>query len=756
MPRLKIFLIGKIGSFGAITLLFICNHSNAFQTHDQSLSYTHPAIVVDNDISYISLRDVPSGILISSASYWSPLLDTAPSGDPGDAPSTEPDDSNINPPEEESETNNYSNLGLEIYSSNKAYAQGSAVVPDSNHYDIYFAKTLVPAGDNAPPNSSYWLNKEEYLATEIPDISEIGEPPTISVSLSELDSLSIPVDDGTLNYYAVSVSIESNGSVTGGGMVEAGKSITLDATAEYGYEFLYWFFSSSEIYLDNPLTITPDKNLNISAVFKKKVNHQINITHQNEGEFFGEGNYFDGDTVNLAVLPQPEFKFLFWEIDEEKIYQNPWTFTADQNLTVSAKFETLTKYNLNLSHTDGGTTSGGGSFPEGSTASLLASADGGYMFYQWIYDNEISSSNPLELVVEKDLNITAIFKKFWILTVEESSNGSISGNQIRSVMDRNSVTLEADPDPGYVFQNWTGDIESVQNPFVIIPTSDFTVKPNFKKDMGDLDQDGLSNYDEIRIYQTNPYSSDSDGDGISDRLEIEYDLDPTISDLYLIKAIQLQKDNVSKPLVNGWFYTQELGWGWTSVSAHPYYYFRNEGENGMWINPYEKSQSVQVASSIKTLDLSKILSAASAVKSTDLKTLEDALYSANSDFPRYNDLTRKGFTEIESLALVESNFGQEKAIFLVEELNATPEQILSWAINPQAFYYQYPELINHHYSPIEILALIHLKMSISEILWLSEKYSAAELIVDKKFGVVTQSDILIKKILDGGVVLDSR
>ena len=136
MPRLKIFLIGKIGSFWAITLLFIWNNSHAFEAHDQSLSYTHPAIVVDNSTSYISLRDVPSGILISSTSYWSPLLDTAPSGDPGDAPSSEPDNSNINPPEEESETTNYSNLGLEIYSSNKAYAQGSAVVPDANHNDI--------------------------------------------------------------------------------------------------------------------------------------------------------------------------------------------------------------------------------------------------------------------------------------------------------------------------------------------------------------------------------------------------------------------------------------------------------------------------------------------------------------------------------------------------------------------------------------------------------------------------------------------
>ena len=742
MPIVKIFLIGKRGSFWAIALLFIWNNSRAFEAHDQSLSYTHPAIVVKSGVSYMSLRDVPSGILISSTSYWSPLLDTVPSDDPWDTPSSEPDDSNINPPEEESETTNYSNLGLEIYSSNKAYAQGSAVVPDSNHYDIYFAKTLVPEGDYAPPDSNYWLNKSEYLVAEISDISEIGEPPTISMNLSELNSLSIPVDDGTLNYYTVSVSIESNGSVTGGGMVEAGKSIILEATAEYGYEFLYWFFSSSEIYLDNPLTITPNKNLSISAVFKEKVNHQINITHQNEGDFFGDGNYFDGDTVNLAVLPQPEFRFLFWEIDEEKIYQNPWTFPANQDLTVTAKFETLAKYNLNLSHTEGGTTSGGGSFSEGSTASLLASAEGGYMFYQWIYDNEVSSSNPLELVVEKDLNITATFKKFWILTIKESSNGSTSGNQIRTIMDGTSVTLEADPDQGYVFQNWTGDIESEQNPFEIIPTSDFTVKPNFKKDLGDLDQDGLSNYDEIRIHQTNPYSSDSDGDGISDNLEVEYDLDPTISDLSLIKAIQLQNNGVSKPMVNGWFYTKELGWGWTSVSVHPYYYFRNAGENGMWINPYEKIdevnyQSLQIAASaIETIDLSIIESAALVGKISDLTKFEDALYSAKSDFPTYNDLTKKGFSEIESLALVESNFGQAKALFLVEELNATPEQILSWAINPPAFYNQYPEFIYHHYTPIEALALIHLKMSISEILWLSEKYSAVQLIDDKKLGVV--------------------
>lgn len=42
----------------------------------------------------------------------------------------------------------------------------------------------------------------------------------------------------------------------------------------------------------------------------------------------------------------------------------------------------------------------------------------------------------------------------------------------------------------------------------------------------DTDKDGLSDYDELYLYQTSPYLADTDSDGISDKTEIEKNTDP--------------------------------------------------------------------------------------------------------------------------------------------------------------------------------------------------------------------------------------
>ena len=79
----------------------------AFQAHNQNLAYTHPAIVVSNTVSYVSAQNVPAGTTITSTTYWTPLLGTAPSTDPGTPPTTEPSTSdsnlsNLTPPEDNS------------------------------------------------------------------------------------------------------------------------------------------------------------------------------------------------------------------------------------------------------------------------------------------------------------------------------------------------------------------------------------------------------------------------------------------------------------------------------------------------------------------------------------------------------------------------------------------------------------------------------------------------------------------------------
>ena len=98
-----------------------------FQQHNQSIGYTHPAIVVSGGVSYISLQTVPAGTAITSTNYWAPLLNTAPSNEPGDPPNTEPDTSdsdlgNLTPPEDNNESNEDTSSGSFIHNQNQSYS----------------------------------------------------------------------------------------------------------------------------------------------------------------------------------------------------------------------------------------------------------------------------------------------------------------------------------------------------------------------------------------------------------------------------------------------------------------------------------------------------------------------------------------------------------------------------------------------------------------------------------------------------------
>ena len=85
----------KLFTYSYISLLVVVPSLLAYQAHDQNLGYSHPAIVVSSGVSYVSVQDVPAGTGITSTTYWTPLLSTAPDTDPGDPPASEPTDSNL-------------------------------------------------------------------------------------------------------------------------------------------------------------------------------------------------------------------------------------------------------------------------------------------------------------------------------------------------------------------------------------------------------------------------------------------------------------------------------------------------------------------------------------------------------------------------------------------------------------------------------------------------------------------------------------
>ncbi len=70
--------------------------------------------------------------------------------------------------------------------------------------------------------------------------------------------------------------------------------------------------------------------------------------------------------------------------------------------------------------------------------------------------------------------------------------------------------------PGYVFDRWSGDASGNPNPLVVIMSQDLSITANFIPDLSDPDEDGLTNYEELIIYETNPNLYNTSGDGLGD------------------------------------------------------------------------------------------------------------------------------------------------------------------------------------------------------------------------------------------------
>jgi hypothetical protein len=74
----------------------------------------------------------------------------------------------------------------------------------------------------------------------------------------------------------------------------------------------------------------------------------------------------------------------------------------------------------------------------------------------------------------------------------------------------------------------------------------FLFQPNLAKAQSlDSDGDGLSDYDEINIYFSNPNNPDSDGDGYNDGLEIAQGYSPIYAKKLSLKQLDADKDGLS-------------------------------------------------------------------------------------------------------------------------------------------------------------------------------------------------------------------
>jgi len=147
-----------------------------------------------------------------------------------------------------------------------------------------------------------------------------------------------------------------------------------------------------------------------------------------------------------------------------------WTFTTIPQIVLSS---------LPIA---GGTTSGAGTFAQGSAVTVTAIPNAGYGFTNWTENGVIVSTNssyPLTMAGNK-----ALVANFSVqLTVALSSNPATGGTTIGagSFAPGSSVTVTATPSTGYTFVNWTEgtNIASTNAIYTSSLTANRTLVANF-------------------------------------------------------------------------------------------------------------------------------------------------------------------------------------------------------------------------------------------------------------------------------------
>jgi hypothetical protein len=135
---------------------------------------------------------------------------------------------------------------------------------------------------------------------------------------------------------------------------------------------------------------------------------------------------------------------------------------------------------------------------------------------------------------------TAVIGNSYYLSAScDTSKGTLTTDPTKySYTSGEIVTLTATPIAGYYFINWSGSSAATTSSITFTMDADKTVAANFIQDDRDIDEDGLTNYQESITYGTNPNQKDTNSDGVEDGQAVALGYSPTFNFSALISHLQ--------------------------------------------------------------------------------------------------------------------------------------------------------------------------------------------------------------------------
>lgn len=203
----------------------------------------------------------------------------------------------------------------------------------------------------------------------------------------------------------------------------------------------------------------------------------------NGGTVFPSTNAFDkGSVVSLFATPAGEYVFKQWQGGVSGT-NNPASITMNTDKQVTGEFQKR-QYPLTLTIEGGGTVkeevialATQSQYPSGTTVRLTPQPLEGWAFSGWSGDLT-SSSNPLDLKIDKAISLKALFQQIKFNVIVENSQGGTVNLNSGEYKAGTELIIEAIPNGNYHFLGFEG-FDEFQNKIKIVVNKDLKIKPNF-------------------------------------------------------------------------------------------------------------------------------------------------------------------------------------------------------------------------------------------------------------------------------------
>ncbi|MEZ4515532.1 MAG: DUF1349 domain-containing protein [Chloroflexota bacterium] len=192
--------------------------------------------------------------------------------------------------------------------------------------------------------------------------------------------------------------------------------------------------------------------------------------------------FFSGESVTATAEAAPGWSFAGWGGDLSGMV-NPQVLAVSSDKSISATF-TQDVYTLTVDKTGQGTTDWEPKKPTyiyGDVVTLTATPEVGWAFMGWGGTINESAAET-QITITGNTTATAQFEEITYYTFNTSTNGQGTVTKQPDKPEYQSgetVTLTATADPGWVFINWSGDLDTTTNPTQVMMDSNKSVTANF-------------------------------------------------------------------------------------------------------------------------------------------------------------------------------------------------------------------------------------------------------------------------------------